>query len=579
METAIKPLQNKPRFSALLVLSWAGILLPLAIYSYFIYSFSLNIPFADDFTIMIQAINIMESEILSDKLSILFSQDGEHRVVLNRLAFILSYALLGEISFKFLPIFGNIALVATLYLFFKILKVPHTNLFYFVPIPILLFQLQSWDNMTWSVPALQKHYILFFSLLTFYFLSKNSTKGFYGGFFFATISVFTNGSGLVTIFLGWVILLIRKKYRENLIWASGACLLALFYFKNFHPHTNVLAGTQSIAGFKNMMMYFFAYLGSSISFNNLYAAVGIGLIFSFYLCFLIWEKYFLKNMTAFIFIVYIFLTAGLVSMARSDLGIDNVFASRYKIDSVILMILVYVSLIERFSLNAIRLRNFATFGILFATFSYILTFKSGAANLETRNKSLTWLTNQWVNTNHGFFYTPGMPGANDKTPNSILLKAVDNGFYKLPYQILHIPDKGYSPAVLLPKTCGPKQPKAFQAKFSTIPIGPKSNPFTVRLEGMIHSPTSDGPDDIATIHIVLKSKNNTYIFKTRPQPYLEGSVFFKRTSSNAGFIALLPFEKIKNGFYRIGFCYKGTTHFENKLFIKNNEGFKLSSHS
>ena len=92
METPIKPLQNKPRFSTLLVLSWVGIFLPLAIYSYFIYSFSLNIPFSDDFTIMIEAIRIIESELISDKLSILFSWCGEHRVVLSRLAFLLSYA-------------------------------------------------------------------------------------------------------------------------------------------------------------------------------------------------------------------------------------------------------------------------------------------------------------------------------------------------------------------------------------------------------------------------------------------------------------------------------------------------------
>jgi hypothetical protein len=148
-----------------------------------------------------QAISIFQSANLSENLSILFSQDGEHRLAFSRLAYTLSYILLGEVNFKFLVIFGNTSLLALLYLFLKTLKVPHTNLLYFVPVSILLFQLQFWKNMIWAQSALHHQYILFFTGLTFYFLSKNSNRGFYCGFFFAIVSVFTQGSGLGTIFL------------------------------------------------------------------------------------------------------------------------------------------------------------------------------------------------------------------------------------------------------------------------------------------------------------------------------------------------------------------------------------------
>lgn len=528
---------------------------------------------------MAHAISIIQSENLSDKLYSLFSQDGEHRVVFNRLAYTLSYFLFGEINFKLLIIFGNISLLALLFLFFKILKVSHHNLLYLIPISILLFQLQFWKNMTWSVPAIQHQYILIFTGLTFYSLSKNSNLGFCSGFFFAVVSVFTNGSGMATIFLGWIFLLISKKYQQSVIWAVGTFLLGFFYFLNFYTITNIFAGTQSLAGLNNLLTYFFSFLGSALSLNNIFVAAGFGVVLSLYFCYLIWDKYFERNLTAFIFIAYIFLCAAMVAIARSDLGVANVFAPRYKISSVILVILVYISLAERFSPSSVKFRNFVLFGILFAGTSYFLTFNPGKANLETRNKSLLWMANQWVNTNHGFFFRSGPAGAEDSIPNSILLKAIGYGFYKLPYEILYLPDQGYSPSVALPKTCGTGNPTTFTTKFNVIPIGPEPAPYLVRVEGMIHSSASDRTDDKAAVHLILKSKKGSYIFETHPQHFLVGSVFFEKQSFNAGFMALLPFEKIENGLYQIGFCYGGTIRFKDKLISKNEGWFSMINQS
>ena len=249
---------------------------------------------------MSQATNIMQSTNFSEKLSILFSQDGEHRLVFTRLSHILSYALFGDINFKFLVIFGNTALVALFFLFLKTIKVPHATLLSFIPISILLFQLQSWKNMIWAQAALQHQYILVFTGLTFYFLGKYSNRSFYSAFFFAVVSVFTHGSGLATIFIGWVALLISKRYRQSAVWAVGAFILGLFYFKNYlHPLHNVFAWTQSLAGLKNLLMYFFSYLGSSISLNEMPVAVGFGVVLSFYLCFLTKDKYFERNLTVY----------------------------------------------------------------------------------------------------------------------------------------------------------------------------------------------------------------------------------------------------------------------------------------
>ena len=218
------------------------------------------------------------------------------------------------------------------------------------------------------------------------------------------------------------------------------CGKGALYTEDFHTITNVYAGTQSLEGFKNLLIYFFAFLGSALSFDNMYVAVGLGVILSSYLCFLTWEKYFTKNPTVYAFMVYIFFIAALVAIARSDLGVENVFSPRYKIDSVILTIMVYMSLAERFSLASDNCRNFVICGILIAAISYFVSFKPGKFSLETRSKSLVWLANQWGNTNHGFYFSPGEPGAHDRIANSKLLRAIEGRFYKLPHKILNIPD-------------------------------------------------------------------------------------------------------------------------------------------
>jgi hypothetical protein len=563
-----KNMLSRFNWSTIFVFSWIGILIPPIIYFYFVYSYSLNLPFADDFAQLSDVMQTIQDQSFSQKFFQIFALHNEHRVAFTRLAYLLCYFTFQEINFQYVIIIGNLALLALLYLFFKISKVSSPSLLYFVPISILLYQLQSWKSMTWAASALSNQYILLFTGLTFYYLYKNTRLSFYNSCFFAIISVFTQGSGLATIFLAWLTLLIRRRYKQFLIWTAGAFILGFYYFQNFQTAKNYLDRFQSLSEIKNISVYFLAFLGSSLSLNNINIAVGLGGILSLYLCFLTWDKYFKRNLTVYVFLVYIFFHAALVAIARSGLEVDNVFAPRYKIVSVTLIILVYLTLVERFSPATKKFKNFVVIGFFVAILSYLLSFDHGKLNLETRNKSLKWMANQWVNTNHGFFYTSGSPGANDVNPNSILLRALDNKFYKLPYEFLYIPEQGFSPFVSLPKGCRFDKHNIFSIKFSIIPIGPKKKPYLVRLEGMIHSPMDNKEENKPNIYLILKSRKSNYIIKTHQQKYLKGSVFFNENLKNAGFIALIPFKKIEDGLYRIGFCFNDSVHFGDKFLSK-----------
>ena len=131
-----------------------------------------------------------------------------------------------------------------------------------------------------------------------------------------------------------------------------------------------------------------------------------------------------------------------------------------------------------------------------------------------------------------------------------------------------MPDNAYSPFIYLPKNCVSEKYNKFSAKLGVIQIGPESNPYLVRLEGMIHSPIGNKKENKPNIYLILKSRESNYIFKTHPHEYLKGSFFFDEYLTNAVFIALIPFEKIKDGLYRIGFCNNDSIHFGDKFLAK-----------
>ncbi|MEC7785511.1 MAG: hypothetical protein VX579_01065, partial [Nitrospinota bacterium] len=176
--------------------------------------------------------NIIQASNFNEAFSILLSDGNqEHRKVFLRIIYILSYAMLGEIDFTVLILIGNFSLVILMYLFFHIVNVPRKNLFYFIPISILLFQLQSWTHMTWTAPAIQL-YMFVFTGLTFYFCCKKSNLGFFSAIFFAMASVSTYAVGWFTMALGWLILIINKRYRHSIVWALVSLIFGFFYFKN-----------------------------------------------------------------------------------------------------------------------------------------------------------------------------------------------------------------------------------------------------------------------------------------------------------------------------------------------------------
>lgn len=216
---------NIPRYS-----SYALIGLPIIFFFYIIFSYTDNVPFKDDYSLLESIYNMEYSTSFSEWNKAFFKQVNQHRFGFERSIMWLIYKLLGNENIKAQIIIGNSFLLGILYLLLKIFKNFKLSIIYFTPIPLLIFNLTYFENATWGIAAIQNTPIIFFAFLTVHFLSLSRKNSFYLAILFATITLFTSGNGLAIWVVGILLLGIQNRWKKMGLWIFVMICLYTFYF-------------------------------------------------------------------------------------------------------------------------------------------------------------------------------------------------------------------------------------------------------------------------------------------------------------------------------------------------------------
>jgi len=545
---------------------------PIFIYFYSIYIYATNIPFSDDYVIHLeQMIPIIQSDTLAGKLKLLFSSSLEVLLFFNKITILLVYSFLGEINLKVFIFIGNSALLGLLFVFYKMLPENREKIFLVFPVVLLLFQLKpNWVHMVWGV-NLAYHFGLFFSGLTFYFLVKRQTKYFYSASFFAVCSLFSVGSGVATLATGWLILIIQKRFKLASIWFAGIILvLSPFFYlsKLTSSTTSSFLTVSSLNNLGKLGNFFISFLGVSFTEKPMVAFI-FGTPIVFYFLFLLYKKYYVTNLTVFSFMVYIILVAVMVAMGRSGLAENSFLSDRYKIFSLTMVILIYISLVDLFYSYTNKKWIFLVGMIMITGSMYLVSYLEGKNKLAFSKYILVWRTNQWLNQNFNLMADPF-----GHRSNAIMTKALTSGYYKLPYNLINIPDNRFSPLAKSADLCNLEKKMAFHGDFNVIAFGPVRSPFLVRIEGVIYNQKLTLPEKVEPVYVILDSLEGKYIFTAHTQEHIEKSIHFRQGIPNKGLLALIPFRKIKDNIYRLGLCYRERVVFSNHFIVKHNHQFK-----
>lgn len=422
------------------ILLWALICCPIILFYVYVNHYAVNIGWNDDFHgIEGFLASWMQQTTWQEKLTLLFSQMCEHRILYVRLSTLLGYNLLGEVNYKFMMLMGVSYLLILPFVYRRVLQEINLGIAYLIPIIFIIFNVQPIENIFWAITSLQPNVVIIFGLWAFSLLLFTKKRFyFYLAILLMFVAMFTNGNGMFSFLAAIpIVLLIRTKSEKIQFFG----IVAFSFWLYFHDFQKVGIRPDPIVNITEyphfIIANFFAFFGSPIDstvqfYNNplkYTVAITAGVLMIGWCLFLIGRflwRYFKKNpIPAFpnngegvlnssthrwgdirynLFLLSSFIFVGLSGLAfavsRAIQGLEVAFASRYKTVSLILFITIYLSLLN--FIKKEKLRKFLIISILATGLFNLLSYYGATDDVLNYRRFLT--TNMLNYKNNGRYY-------------------------------------------------------------------------------------------------------------------------------------------------------------------------------
>lgn len=435
---------------------WTAISAPPLYFYWFLVKSLQGLPVSDDYGAVLLYLLRWRHETTAGRIiQVLTSQNNDYRLMFENAVYGVQYASLGHTNLKALAIMGDLfvlVLFGVLYLIWQMCELERNyTLMAFIPVSWILFQFQYISALDNASAPLQLIPVVVFVLLTCYLSIREERLAFLGSLICLTLSVASSGNGLFIIPIGAIIYIQLRKYKRLMIWSVVSVLICVVYFHRYnftvemshaHEHNNV------VGIFKHMSFPFAAaFLGNiATAANPIPAALfGGALIAMFALATL--DRLFLRRPTLYYSALFFFVTAVAVSGLRSSYGLRTALGSRYRINSTVLVILLYFYLLYKF--RHIRIRPVVLraavvlFGLLVVGFN-LASNRGGEKLALTMQYKVRVAIMQWQKHEAPMPPQASAPGdytsyAEEKgyfqPSDPILRDAINQGVYRLPANI------------------------------------------------------------------------------------------------------------------------------------------------
>jgi uncharacterized membrane protein YsdA (DUF1294 family) len=374
-------------------LKGVDLIFALAVFSYFFFIFfkyTLNIPLNDDYDVINNLNDILESNTFPEKIKLFYLQHNEHRILYDKFWFYISYLINPQgLNFNFLSFIGNLSLVVLVAFYYFKLRNEYSNYFILFPLSVFMFNLAFWENVTFSMACLSNFTFLVFALFSIHYLTKNeiNNKQLFLSLLFFLLSIETQGGGIFLFPVALLIFIIKKDKINFIKYLFFGFMIIFIYFIDYQK--NASPSIISIA--ENILLhlkFFFAFLGSAIANyhffpdNNkeaVFRSFILGILFFITYLYLIIKQYYKQNLFNFSVMTYVIIISSVTSITRLSQGMDTAVASRYRLLSILFVISIFICLLEFFKIKNYK-KEYANGIIIIICSVYVFLFSFNGTN-------------------------------------------------------------------------------------------------------------------------------------------------------------------------------------------------------
>ncbi|MEQ8304009.1 MAG: hypothetical protein RIB47_11500 [Cyclobacteriaceae bacterium] len=340
------------------VISQGILLLIIAVFGIQIFYYAVNIPFGDDFDAVLNFLNEwIVSDNFTQRLALLFSQHNEHKILLVRLFVLIDYYLFGSVNFVHLILIGNLFLLGSIAIIFRIANSNETQWNAFdwmvlIPIAFFVLSIQSHETLLWGMASIQNIGVIFFTFLTFFVLLKGPLNSyrFIVGMFSAFIAIYSSGNGFLCLPVIMVMFIFRKeKLNYNLLWILFSIVVLYSYFHNYHSHPGHPDPKYTLFNEPDKLIaHLFILLGNSwaIYKYEMLISIVVGVVVLLLTFYLISRNTIAKQPLKFAYLSFLFLSCCVTSLSRAGFGADQALSLRYRIYSLLILVFLYLVIFE-----------------------------------------------------------------------------------------------------------------------------------------------------------------------------------------------------------------------------------------
>jgi hypothetical protein len=440
-----------------------ALLLPVLLWVFIILSYSVNVPWFDDFDPFPDFLRSwIDAGSIEEKLTLLFHPNNEHRMVIGKLIALLYFKLTGTLNITFIHIAGGCFTLGTLALIWSAFKKQNFSIWYFLPVPFLLFQFQYHLVFLWAICSMQHQTVVFFVILSMFLLSR---RHFLWSILAAICATYAMSSGIFVWVSGAVILILGSRYRQLGIWVLTGAIAIGLYFTGMSPQGNE-ESFVFLAKYPHLsVLGFFAFLGGlfdmlpekSITTRSVLPVL-MGIITMIWVALWLfatsvpWVKQTLgitlkrpafintadgdsaekKSFQEFLLGIMIFLLANalVIGLLRPRFGFFVMIVSNYKLYPALFLIVTYLSFIS--STGAVVQNKIFRLATVVSVVIWVISIYTYLPIITERKKFLLANAYNQQHNGYGLGHVPFSSSA--MYVDTLMKRMVDEGIYHYPEQ-------------------------------------------------------------------------------------------------------------------------------------------------